>query len=423
MPADYASTAQALSLPISPIGTPSSPSTNGNGRPDFPSSPSSPSQQQQQRPPPWVRPNRANSSATRLSTASFARRVNSSSNDENQPLGARILRASTNTMNWVLRLYARLTFWQQVAASVAGVGVLVLCVVFLVFSHRIFAWLTPFAQGWRDLPGGWVIVWLMTFGCAFPPMIGYSTSITIAGLVYGFPGGWPIVATATVAGSTTAFFTSRTVFSTYVDRLVGNDKRFVALGQVLRHDGLWVLAAIRFCPLPYSLSNGFLATIPSISPLSFAIATALASPKLLIHVFIGSRLAMLGGDAMTAGDKAINYLSMLFGMVLGTAIGLVIYRRTMARAKELALEEAAETGGVIDPEGEMPFGEYGDDDDLEQGVLSTTTTISGGGSRSARRGESDAAALMDDDDISLWETDAMDHSYRDDESTNETTHK
>ncbi|KAK6843369.1 tlg2-vesicle protein of 38 kda [Apiospora arundinis] len=377
MPADYASTAQALSLPISPIGTPSSPL------------------HERQRPPRLsLLP--VKSLATAAAAAAAALGPSEPSQLErdptlDRPLGARILRASTNTMNWVLRLYARLTFWQQVAASVAGVGVLVLCVVFLVFSHRIFAWLTPFAQGWRDLPGGWVIVWLMTFGCAFPPMIGYSTSITIAGLVYGFPGGWPIVATATVAGSTTAFFTSRTVFSTYVDRLVGNDKRFVALGQVLRHDGLWVLAAIRFCPLPYSLSNG--------------------------------RLAMLGGDAMTAGDKAINYLSMLFGMVLGTAIGLVIYRRTMARAKELALEEAAETGGIIDPEGEMPFGEYGDDDDLEQGVLSTTTTISGGGSRSARRGESDAAALMDDDDISLWETDAMEHSYRDDESTNETTHK
>lgn len=412
MPADYASTAQALSLPISPIGTPSP-------RPQS-SSPTSPSSRQH-RPPPWVRPGRTNSNATRLSTASFARRINSS-HDEPQPWGARILQTSTDTMNWVLRMYSRLTFWQQIAASVAGVGVLVLGVVFLVFSHRIFAWLTPFAQGWRDLPGGWLIVWLLTFGCAFPPMIGYSTTITIAGLVYGFPGGWPIVATATVAGSTTAFFTSRTVFSSYVDRLVGNDKRFVALSQVLRHDGLWVLAAIRFCPLPYSLSNGFLATIPSISPVSFALATAMASPKLLIHVFIGSRLAMLGGDAMTAGDKAINYLSMLFSMVLGTAIGLVIYRRTMARAKELALEEAAETGGVIDPTGEMPFGEYddGEDGDLERGVLSTAM---GSGGRSSRRGESDAAALMDDDDISLWETDAMEHGYRDDDSTNETTDK
>ena len=84
------------------------------------------------------------------------------------------------------------------------------------------------------------------------------------------------MATASVAGSTAAFYTSRGVFSGYVHSLVGTDKRFVALGQVLRHDGLLVLTGVRFCPLPYSLSNGFLATIPSITPWAFAVSTALA---------------------------------------------------------------------------------------------------------------------------------------------------
>lgn len=122
-----------------------------------------------------------------------------------------------------------------------------------------------------------MLVWLLAFVCAFPPMIGYSTAVTISGFVYGFPLGWPIVATATVAGSTAAFMTSRGVFSGYVHRLVGKDKKFIALGQVLRRDGLGVLAMIRLCPLPYSLSNGFLATVPSIRPLGFAAATACAT--------------------------------------------------------------------------------------------------------------------------------------------------
>ena len=117
----------------------------------------------------------------------------------------------------------------------------------------------------------------MCFCTAFPPVIGYSTTVSIAGFVYGFPWGWPIVASATVAGSTVAFFTSRGIFSGYVHGLVGGDKRFVALAQVLRRDGLGMLAMIRFCPLPYSLSNGFLATVPSIRPVTFAAATALAT--------------------------------------------------------------------------------------------------------------------------------------------------
>ncbi|ETS87594.1 hypothetical protein PFICI_01422 [Pestalotiopsis fici W106-1] len=400
MPADYKSAARNLSMPISPGSEPSTPSPGSTSPSSFPSwarrdqaqrQTSSPHQQQQQQ-------QSSNSRARRLSRP-YSRSSQQTDGSSHLPLGARLLRTSTTLMNRGIRLVERLSPLQRVLAAVAGLVMLVLTVLFLVYSHRIFGALKPVAEGWRDLRGGWIIVWLMTFATAFPPVIGYSSTITVAGFVFGFPGGWPIVASATVAGSAVAFLTSRTIFSGYVDRLVGADRRFVALGQVLRHDGLLVLAGIRFCPLPYSLSNGFLATIPNINPLRFAAATALATPKLLVHVFIGSRLAQLAeDDDMSTGDKVINYLSMLVGGLLGMGIGLFVYRRTMARAEELAREEAGEDGPLA---GDVDY------EDLEEGVLQNH-----GGSP---RGESDAAALMDDDDISLWETDAMDDGYRDDE--------
>ncbi|KAI0136527.1 hypothetical protein BJ170DRAFT_15637 [Xylariales sp. AK1849] len=386
MPADYASAAQALSLPISP---------NGSSSPSSPSPTSTPGPV-----PPWVRTRSSSSPHSRRLSTPYSRASNN--NSDNLPLGARILRTATSLMNTALRLFLRLTPLQRVLAVIAGIALFTLAILFLVYSHWILTALKPIAKGWRDLPGGWIIMWLMTFCTAFPPMIGYSTTITIAGFVFGFPGGWPIVATATVAGSGCAFLTSRTVFAKYVHALVGTDKRFVALGQVLRHDGLFVLAAIRFCPLPYSLSNGFLATIPSINPVSFALATGLATPKLLLHVFIGSRLALLteDGDQMSTGTKVVNYASMVFFGLVGMGIGLFIYRRTMARAKDLAREEAEANGGVVDPDGELDY------EDLEEGVFNRDTS---------REGDADAAALMDDDDISLWEADALDNGYRDHE--------
>lgn len=305
---------------------------------------------------------------------------------------------------------------QQILAAVAGAVSITLLVLFTVYSHRIFAWLAPVAEGWRALPGGWILVFLMTCATGFPPLIGYSTSLTIAGFVYGFPGGWPIVASATVLGSTAAFAASRTVLSGYVHRLVGSDRRFVALGHVLRHDGLLVLAGLRFCPLPFSLSNGFLATVPSVSPWSFALATALSTPKLLVHVFIGSRLARLAesGDQMTIGDKAINYLSMLLGMLLGMGVGLLVYRRTMARAEQLAredLEAAAATATTTAAAGSVAGAgagagaaiaafEYDDgpEDELDHGILASRQLLD-------ESDDADAAALMSEDDISLWARD------------------
>ncbi|CAK7225487.1 Tlg2-vesicle protein [Sporothrix curviconia] len=304
--------------------------------------------------------------------------------------------------NHVLAFYIRLSPLHRILFLLAGAVSFTLGILMLVYSHRIFAALGPMAKGWHDMRGGWVLVWLLVFITGFPPIIGYSTACTLAGLVYGFPWGWPIAASANVIGSLAAFVASRTVLSRYVDRLVGSDHRFVALSQVLRHDGLWVLAAVRFCPLPYSLSNGFLATIPSITPLSFALSTAMASPKLLVHVFIGSRLAKLAedGDSMSAGDKVLNYFSMaVFGCV-GVGVGLFIFRRTMARAAEIAAEEGQQeegrAAGGLGQTNRAP-GVYADND--------ADVDVDDDNAPLMDPEDADVAALMDDDDISLWAAD------------------
>lgn len=183
----------------------------------------------------------------------------------------------------------------------------------------------------------------------------------------------------------------------YVHNLVGKDKRFVALGQVLKKDGVVVLAMIRLCPLPYSLSNGFLATVGSISPVTFAGATALTTPKLLVHIFIGSRLALLAesGDKMTGFDKFVNYASMAVGAAVGMGVAWAVYKKTMQRAEELAGEDLE--GGLLPEAGEE-----------EERLVDPD--------------EMDAAAvdvLMDDDDISLWDNDSsgrtgQEQGYRDD---------
>lgn len=266
----------------------------------------------------------------------------------------------------------------------------------ILYSEAFFAWLATVSKSWREIPGGWLIAFMLIFVTSVPPIVGYSTANTIAGFVYGFPMGWPIAASACIIGSLAAFMACRTVLSGHVNKLIGNDHRFVALGQVLRRDGILYLTGIRFCPLPFSLSNGFLATIPSISPLSFVISTALSTPKLLIHIFIGSRLAIIAeqGDAMPLRDKIVNYTGMFIGGAIGAAAGFIIYRRTMARAAELAREEATINAA------EEGIGGYEDTDDTLMDP-------------------EDAADVMGDDDVSLWDNqgdDGWGDAYDDDEA-------
>lgn len=351
---------------------------------------------------PWVRSQRPSRASRRLSTPYSHHSSNSSApglRAQLSAVGQSSIKITKNLYRQSTDFYGGLTPTQQFLVLAALVLVLALAITLLIFSHRIFTLLSPVAKSWRALPAGWLIVWALIFITGFPPIIGYSTACTIAGFVYRFPLGWPIAATATVAGSTAAFLASRTVLAGYVDRLVGQDRRFVALGQVLRHDGLGVLALVRFCPLPYSLSNGFLATVPAITPASFAMATAFASPKLLVHVFIGSRLALLAekGDEMGFGDRMVNYISMLVSGAVGVGVGYFIFRRTMARAAELAREEdGGEAGRPLARDGGSG-GAYVDDADDDEAGLGE------GGGR--LMDPNDAAALMvDDDDISLWDS-------------------
>lgn len=219
---------------------------------------------------PWSR--QSLSSTRRLSSTRFRNRDNS--------VKGHAKRAFDAYMTWAKKTWAgylRMDRGQQIAVG-AFIGLAwVLIIVSVLYSKAFFEWLGPVAKKWRALPGGWLIAFFFIFVTSFPPVILYSTANTVAGFVYGFPLGWPIAASACVIGSLCAFLASRTVLGNYVNRLVGKDARFVALGQVLRKEGLLYLTAIRFCPLPFSLSNGFLATIPSITPMSFAISTALST--------------------------------------------------------------------------------------------------------------------------------------------------
>jgi len=107
---------------------------------------------------------------------------------------------------------------------------------------------------------------------------------------------------------------------------------------------------------------------------------------------------------MVASTKAINYASIIIGGIIGTAVGYIIYQRTMARARELEIAELE--AGNLSPEEEAAVRgnlrrEYSDLDGI-------------GGEEEL---DLDAAALMNDDDISLWDNDErverLGNGYRD----------
>jgi len=334
MAADYGSTARALSLPISPTARSSSPSFIR---------------------PPW---NRRRSEPSGGRTSSL-RSYRDEFIDNVEKMRRRLV-----------SVYRKMSPVQKIALVGFHILGLVILILFFVYNEKVFSFLKPYAVSWKQRRGGWLGLFFITLLTAFPPMIGYSTCATLAGFVYGVGEGWLILTSATIIGSTCSFLVSRSILRRYVERLVANDKRFAALTLTMKHDGLKLLCMIRLCPLPYSLSNGAISTFPTVHPLMYALATAIVSPKLFIPVFIGSRMGAIGesGGHMSAGAKAVNWISITVSFLVGAFTGWYIYQRTMARARELEAEESTNVRNSITHTGQPPA-EFLDDPEAQAAVV------------------------------------------------------
>jgi hypothetical protein len=88
--------------------------------------------------------------------------------------------------------YNKLSPIQKVLFVVGSIAVAVLGILFLVYNETLLEKLQPYARKWRDIRGGWLILWALIFTVSFPPLIGYSTLLTMCGFVYGFPNGYVI---------------------------------------------------------------------------------------------------------------------------------------------------------------------------------------------------------------------------------------
>lgn len=239
-----------------------------------------------------------------------------------------------------------LTIAQRIYGLVFSAVLVAFTVLFIVFHRPIFevieTWKADLvASRWK-----WLILVGITAAASFPPLIGYASSVTLAGYVFGFWAGWGIAILGSLVGAGATFVVYRSFLSGYASRMSAHNHNFMALTKALDgREGFTLLVMIRFCPFPFSLSNAALSTIPSITFARFILATFLATLRLTVHAFVGSRLASLAEDPnANRNSKIVNWVSIVFGILFGIATGIIVYKRTKTIAQRLADERAVEEG-------------------------------------------------------------------------------
>lgn len=233
---------------------------------------------------------------------------------------------------------------------------------FAIFHEQILSWMVKVSTEYAQLKLGWLYLILLLFLVSFPPLIGYSAISTFTGMAYGFPWGWPILAAGTLFGSFLSFLTFRYILRERAVALAHKNIKFMAFSHTLEQDRFTLLWLIRLCPLPYSLSNAALSSVPSVQPWRFFVATGLTTPKLFLHIFIGDRLAKLGKSTDNSA-KLVNFLSILIAVSVGIATTYLIYNRTVQKAAELEQQR-----------GQSDYNEVNDVDELEAFDISDEET-------------------------------------------------
>ncbi|WVQ93198.1 hypothetical protein IAU59_000262 [Kwoniella sp. CBS 9459] len=231
-------------------------------------------------------------------------------------------------------------------------------------------------MGWK----GMVLCCLFSILSSHPPLFGFMGSLTLIGFTYGIWPGFLLSFISSMLGAGLSFLSVRAFFLGYISK----SEKWDAFGHVMRAKGLPLVIMIRYCPIPWNIGNGLFASIESVKFWQFMLANLLIQPRLLIPVFIGSRLTSLASDVHDPLQTWLNLLSIAISTTISLVTGIVIYRLTLEQMRKLKNEEGELAAEYV--EEDALLGELSDSDDDEG--------LSGGG-RGAR-GREEAELLTAD---------------------------
>ncbi|KIJ20164.1 hypothetical protein PAXINDRAFT_107973 [Paxillus involutus ATCC 200175] len=233
-------------------------------------------------------------------------------------------------ISWASSRYQKLSLFGKTAVcSILLFYACLIIFIVLVTPSRIAQFMYDLTQGIRRIPYGSFIIMAVVVLTSFPPFIGYTTLMNLCGFTYGMQGFIP-AAISTIGGSIVVFVVLRFLFSNRLRKWAATNEKWQVLEAVIRAKGLPLIILIRISSFPpWVYSNSLFASIESVSLIQFVLATLFVLPRVLVYVFVGSRIASLSDGEqrshMATSTKIINGLLIVGGIVTSVIASSVVY--------------------------------------------------------------------------------------------------
>lgn len=211
--------------------------------------------------------------------------------------------------------------------------------IILVTPARIAQFMYDVAQDIRHLPYGYTVLIAIMIVASFPPLIAHTTLLNLFGFTYGLQGFFP-AAFGSLAGSTLVFVTLRIMFSKRLRSWTSTNEKWQALETVIQSRGMPMIILIRISSFPpWAWSNTLFASIASVSLFQFFTATLFLLPKVMVYVFVGSRIARLSDgeqrNHMDTQTKIVNSLLVVGGILISVLASSLLYHHMQKEIKRL----------------------------------------------------------------------------------------
>ena len=199
-----------------------------------------------------------------------------------------------------------------------------LCLIAAIFwPQLLLSKVEGFLRATNELgPLGWVIFAGAQILVAISGVLPASLICVVAGATYGLFGGFALAALGTLTGAVLAFWLSRSIFRSRIERILSRYPRLQSLDQVVAQDGWRLVCLVRVSPvMPFSAAS-FALGLSSISLKNYVVGTLASLPAMLGYVFMGS-MADATLVAWKTGAGPIRWAILIVGML--ATLFLVFY--------------------------------------------------------------------------------------------------